>query len=68
VASIATGLVATLLFETLGYLGVYSFPAGVSVSGLSLVASVIVFIGVSWLTRRSDGATIDPDIRLVMEV
>ena len=29
---------------------------------------VIVFIAVSWLTRRSEGATIDPDIRLVMEV
>jgi Na+/proline symporter len=68
IASIATGLVITLAFETLAYAKVYSFPAGVSVSGLSLVASLLVFLGVSFATRRGDGATIDPDIRLVMEV
>jgi Na+/proline symporter len=68
VASIATGIVITLVFETLAYNKVYTFPAGVSVSGLSLVASVLVFLGVSYLTRRGPGAVIDPDIRLVMEV
>jgi len=58
----------TLLFETLAYSGVYSFPAGVSVSGLSLVASLLVFLVVSFLTRGGDGAVIDADIRVVMEV
>jgi hypothetical protein len=58
----------TLVFETLAYFKVYAFPAGVSVSGLSLVASMLVFIVVSLLTRGSEGAAIDPDIRLVMEV
>ena len=67
VASIATGLALTLLFETLGYMKVYSFPAGVTVSGLSLVASLLVFFGVSWLTRRGRGAAIAPDVRIVME-
>ena len=67
VASIAVGLVATLLFETLGYFKVYSFPAGVTVSGLSLVASLLVFFTVSWLTRASAAAAIDPDVRIVME-
>jgi len=47
---------------------VYTFPAGVSVAGLSLVASVLVFLIVSLLTRETEGAAIDADIRLVMEV
>jgi Na+/proline symporter len=68
VASIATGLGVTLLFETLAYFRVYSFPTGVTVSGLSLVLSILVFFGVSWLTRGGAGAAIDPDVRLVMEV
>jgi Na+/proline symporter len=68
IASIATGIVITLVFETLAYLKVYAFPAGVTVSGLSLVASLLVFLVVSLLTRSSAGAAIDPDIQLVMEV
>ena len=67
VASIATGLGVTLLFETLGYFRVYSFPAGVTVSGLSLVASILVFFLVSWLTRAGAAAEIAPDVRVVME-
>lgn len=68
IASIATGIVVTLVFETLAYFKVYAFPAGVTVSGLSLVASVLVFLVVSYFTRDSEGAAIDADIRLVMEV
>ena len=68
VASIATGLVLTLMAETLAYLEVYSLPTGVTVSGLSLVASLFVFLVVSRLTRGGAGAAIDPDIRVVMEV
>jgi Na+/proline symporter len=67
-ASIGTGLVLTLTFETLGFLKVYSLPTGLSVSGLSLVLSILVFFGVSWLTRAGRGAEIDADVRLVMEV
>jgi Na+/proline symporter len=66
IASIATGLVTTLGFESAAYFGVFTFPAGVTVSGLSLVLSLLVFFGVSWLTRREAG-DIDPDVRLVME-
>ena len=68
VASIATGLAVTLVFETLAYFKVYTFPAGVTVSGLSLVASILVFFGVSWLTRARAAAELAPDVRLVMEV
>ncbi|HEU4565627.1 MAG TPA: sodium/proline symporter [Gemmatimonadaceae bacterium] len=67
IASIATGLVVTLVFETLAYAKLYTFPAGVTVSGLSLVASLLVFFAVSWLTRAGRGAAIAPDIRAVME-
>jgi Na+/proline symporter len=68
VASISSGIVVTLLFETLGYFKLYSFPTGVTVSGLSLVLSILVFFAVSWLTRARAQAGIDPDVRLVMSV
>ncbi len=68
IASIVTGLVLTLALETLAYFGTYSFPAGVTVSGATLVLSCLVFFGVSWLTRARAAAELDPDVRLVMEV
>lgn len=67
VGSITTGLAVTLVLETLAYLKVFSLPTGVSVSGLSLVLALLVFFGVSWLTRDGDGSTIDADVRAVME-
>lgn len=66
VASISLGLGLTLVCETLAYMGVYSFPTGVTVSGLSLVLSLLVFFGVSWATRRRPEESIDADVRLVM--
>ena len=66
VTSIATGLGVTLAGETLGYFKLYSLPAGVSVSGLALIASLLVFFGTSWLTRH-ETTRIDPDIQLVMD-
>lgn len=68
VASIVTGLVLTLVFETLAWFGVYRFPAGVTVSGLSLVASLLAFFAGSWLTRHRAAAELDDDMRLVLEV
>ncbi len=67
IASISTGLVVTLLFETMAYFKVYSFPVGVTVSGLSLVLSMLVFFTVSWFTRRSAASSLPADVRLVME-
>ena len=67
IASIATGLVVTLLFETLAYFKFYSFPAGVTVSGLSLVLSFLVFFVVSWATRRNAAGQLPADVRLIME-
>lgn len=67
IASIGVGLVGTILGETLSWAGVYTFPRGVTVSGLVLVASLLTFLGVSWLTRGHAAADLDPDVRLVME-
>ena len=66
IASIATGLVITLVGETLGYFKVYGLPSGVSISALALVSSLLVFFAVSWLTRHTAKDSIDPDIQIVM--
>ena len=68
VASITTGLVVTLVFETLAFLKVFTFPAGVTATALALVSSLLVFFVVSWLTRHTASATLDDDIRFVMEI
>lgn len=67
IASISTGLVITLLFETLSYFKFYSVPAGITISGASLVLSFLVFFIVSWLTRERAAAQLDADVRLIME-
>jgi len=68
VASIAIGLALTLGLETLAFLKVFSLPAGVTVSGLSLVVSLLVFFAVSWFTRERAAAQLDDDVRVVMEI
>jgi Na+/proline symporter len=68
IASISSGIVVTLVFETLAYFKVYSFPTGVSVSGLSLVLSILLFLAVSWMTRSRAAAQLDADIAVVMAV
>jgi Na+/proline symporter len=68
IASISTGLVITLLFETLAFFKYYTFPTGVTVSGLSLVLSILVFFAVSWLTRARAAGQLDGDVKLVMSV
>jgi Na+/proline symporter len=49
-ASIATGLFVTLLLESLAFLKVFTFPAGVTATALALVASILVYLAVSSLT------------------
>ena len=68
IASIATGLIVTLALETTSYWKVFSFPAGVTASAVAMVSSFLVFFVVSWLTRGTAAAAIDPDIQLVMDV
>jgi Na+/proline symporter len=66
IASIVVGIVSTLTLETLGFFDLYTVPVGVTVSGLSLVLSFLVFLCVSRVTRGAGGAEIDADVRLVM--
>lgn len=63
IASIATGLVVTLVLETLAWLKAFTFPAGVTATALALVASLLVYVGVSLVTRDE----LDPDIRRIVE-
>ncbi len=66
-ASIGTGLVATIGLEVAAWAGLISLPAGVTISGLTLIASFLVFFVVSWLTRVRAPAELDPDIRVIVE-
>lgn len=67
IASIATGLVLTLALETAAWIKLISIPTGVTVSGLTLVTSLLVFIAVSLATRRNAAEQLDADVRAVME-
>lgn len=67
-ASIATGLLLTLGLETASYLKLFTFPAGVTASAVAMVASFLVFFAVSLFTRATAASTLDPDVRLVMEL
>jgi Na+/proline symporter len=68
IASIATGLLVTLSLETAAYFKVFKFPAGVTASAVALVLSMLVFFAVSWLTRASAPKSLDPDVRMIMEM
>lgn len=50
IASIATGLTLTLALESAAYLRWISLPAGVTVTGLTLVTTILVYIGMSVAT------------------
>lgn len=67
IASVATGLLLTLVAETLVWRKAWTLPAGVTASGLALVASLVVFVVASWLTRAQAADDLDPDIKAVME-
>jgi len=68
IASIGTGLILTLGMETAAWLKLMALPAGVTVSGLTLVASLLVFVSVSLMTRARAASQIDDDVRSIMEV
>ena len=68
VASIAAGLIVTLSLETVAYLRIFTFPAGVTASAVALVVSLLTFFMVSWVTRRSAAASIDDDVRVIMNM
>ena len=65
VASIATGLVATLVLETLAWLKWFALPAGVTATAVTLVASLLVFLVVSHVTRGAH-EPLAPDVAAVL--
>jgi len=67
IASIITGLVVSIVLETLVWAGAATLPAGVNAAGIALLGSMLVFLAVSWLTRHQAERDLDPDVRLVME-
>ncbi len=68
IASIVTGLALTLVLESLVWGKVIALPAGVSAAGLTVVASILMFFAVSWLTRSTAARDLDPDVRLIMDL
>lgn len=68
VASIVTGLVLTLGLELAAWMRLIALPTGATVSGLTLVISMLVFLGVSFATRRDAGEQLDPDVRRIMRM
>jgi Na+/proline symporter len=67
VASISTGLVGTVGLEVGARFGWFALPSGVTVSGLTLVASFLVFFVVSLATRDRAALDLDPDIQVILE-
>ncbi len=57
IASIGTGLAVSLVMESLAYMRVFTFPAGVTATALALVSSLLVFLVVSRLTPGTGGRT-----------
>ena len=66
-ASIATGLTLTVGLEWLVWSKWLTVPQGITVTGITLVTSMLVFVGVSWLTRHRATAQLDPDVRAILE-
>jgi hypothetical protein len=58
----------TLGLESAAYAKLMTLPTGVTVTGLALVASLLVFVTVSLATASRAGSQLDPDIRRVMEM
>jgi len=68
VASILASLVLNFSLELASRHGVYTLPYGMNVGCFSLLVSLIVFIGVSWLTGRGAEDRLAPEVRAVLEV
>jgi Na+/proline symporter len=68
IASMLTGLTLTLGLETATWLKAIALPTGVTVSGLSLVASLLVFVAVSLATRTRAASQLDDDVRMIMDI
>jgi Na+(H+)/acetate symporter ActP len=60
IASIASGLILTLALETAAFLKLFTLPTGVTITGLTLVTTILVFITVSAATSPSEAEASSP--------
>ena len=66
-ASIGTGLGLTLIGELLGFFHLYTLPVGVTVAGVALGVSLLVYVVVSLATRRGSSPP-DRDIHAIIRL
>jgi SSS family transporter len=67
IASMLTGLLVTLVLEVMVWRDRATLPAGVSAAGIALLLAMLVFLGVSWLTRAQAARDLDADVAMIME-
>jgi len=51
IASILVGLILSVSIEVLARLGIYSLPHGIYTGAIAMIISILVFIGVSYVTK-----------------
>ncbi len=68
VASIAISIVLNFALELSAKHGLYQLPYGMNVGCFSLLASLVVFIGVSLLSSAENEKHLPPDVNAAMEV
>ena len=68
VASIVTSIALNFALELSARHGLYQLPYGMNVGAFSLLASLVVFIGVSWLHTPAVERDLPRDVAAAMEM
>jgi SSS family transporter len=68
VASITVSIVLNFALELAARYGWYTLPYGMNVGCLSMLVSLCVFVGVSWLSSTPAEERIPPQVRAAMEL
>jgi Na+/proline symporter len=66
IASMATGLAVTILFELFNRFSGHHTPPSISAAGVELLLAILVFFVVSWCTPAGAARDLDPDIARIM--
>jgi Na+/proline symporter len=68
VASIGISILLNFALELSAKYGLYQLPYGMNVGCFSLLASLIVFIGVSWFSSAEGGRDLPTDVNAAMDM
>jgi Na+/proline symporter len=68
VASIAISIVLNFALELAAKYGIYQLPYGMNVGCFSMLASLMVFVGVSWFTSPQQGRELPADVNAAMDI